>query len=162
MSHRSFTVEEANELIPEIETVLDRLESLKSHVRSTDEKLQILDALWGDKIAQAKNPDHDDFTRLRESRSELISKIEELIRSEIRGRGLRFPVGGLEQGLIDFPTTYEGRWVYLCWRRGENQVAYWHDIDAGFQGRQEIAAEHVIRMGKEFDPDQLDSSGLDF
>ena len=162
MTRKSFTVEEANELLPEVEAVLDRLESLKLHVRNTDEKLQILDALWGDEIAEPKNPDHDDFTRLQESRSALVSKIEDLIRREIQERGLRFPVGGLGQGLIDFPTTYDGRWVYLCWRRGESQVGHWHDIDAGFQGRQEIAAEHVIRMGKEHDPDQLDSSGLDF
>ena len=162
MSHKSFTVEEANALLPEIEAVLDRLENLKSHVLGTDEKLQILDALWGDKVAEPNNPDHADFNRLLDSRSELVTKVEDLVQREIHGRGLRFPVGGLEQGLIDFPTTFAGRWVYLCWRRGEGQVSFWHDVDAGFQGRQEIAAEYVIRMGKEDDPDQLDSSDLDF
>ena len=161
MTYRAFTVEEANEMLPAIEAVLDRLESLKVQVIGTDEKLQILDALWDDKLTEPNNPDRDEFDRLQDLRTELVEKVQDLIRLEIQDKGLRFPVGGLEHGLIDFPTTYEGRWVYLCWKRGENQIGYWHDVDAGYQGRQEISAEHVIRMGKEHDPEELDSSGLD-
>ena len=67
----------------------------------------------------------------------------QFVTREIRDRGLRFPPEGLENGLIDFPTTYEGRWVFLCWQRGEPQVSYWHEIEAGFRSRQEIA------MGKD-------------
>ena len=44
-------------------------------------------------------------------------------------------VKDLETGLIDFPATREGRTVFLCWRLGENQVRYWHEIDSGFAGR---------------------------
>jgi len=41
-------------------------------------------------------------------------------------------------GLMDFPAMHEGREVYLCWRFGEQRVEYWHDIEAGFAGRQPI------------------------
>ena len=41
-------------------------------------------------------------------------------------------------GLLDFPAWREGREVYLCWRYGEKSVAYWHDVDAGFSGRQPL------------------------
>ncbi len=161
MSHRPFTVEEANAMLPSIEMALDRLELLTADVTSIDEKLQILDALWSGEAVAPTNPDHEEFNKLQHDRAQRIEQIQELVREEIQAKGLRFPVGGLEHGLIDFPTTFEGRWVYLCWRRGESKIAYWHDVDAGFQGRQEIAAEHVIRMGKEDDPDEMDSSALD-
>lgn len=41
-------------------------------------------------------------------------------------------------GLIDFPSIREGREVYLCWRLGEPAVAYWHELDTGYNGRQAV------------------------
>jgi hypothetical protein len=43
-----------------------------------------------------------------------------------------------EQGLIDFRSIREGREVYLCWKLGEERVSHWHEIDAGFAGRQAL------------------------
>jgi hypothetical protein len=45
---------------------------------------------------------------------------------------------GVEQGLIDFPALREGRVVYLCWQYDEPEVAFWHEVDAGFAGRQPL------------------------
>jgi hypothetical protein len=42
----------------------------------------------------------------------------------------------IEQGLIDFPHLRDGREVYLCWRSGEKEIRYWHELDAGAVGRQ--------------------------
>ena len=47
-------------------------------------------------------------------------------------------VRDLDQGLCDFPYERDGRVVYLCWRLGEERIAWWHDIDAGFAGRQPL------------------------
>ena len=44
----------------------------------------------------------------------------------------------LERGLIDFPSLREGREVYLCWVEGEDDIAFWHDLDAGYAGRQPL------------------------
>jgi len=44
----------------------------------------------------------------------------------------------LETGLLDFPGELDGRPVYFCWRHGERSVAHWHELDAGFGGRQPI------------------------
>ena len=43
-------------------------------------------------------------------------------------------------GLVDFPSMMDEREVYLCWRYGEEEVAYWHELNAGFTGRQRIRA----------------------
>ena len=162
MAPKAFTVEEANALIPLLEDTLDRVEEKKAVARKYEEKLQILDALWGEKLAVPTNPDHQESLQHRQLLSTIIQDIHHLVHQEILVLGLRFPAGGLEHGLIDFPTTFKGRWVYLCWQRGESEVRYWHEIDSGYSGRQEIAAEHIITMGKEDDPELLDSSGLDF
>ena len=42
----------------------------------------------------------------------------------------------LSQGLVDFPAEMEGRRVYLCWMLGEDSVNHWHELDAGYAGRQ--------------------------
>ena len=44
----------------------------------------------------------------------------------------------INTGLVDFLSNREGREVYLCWRYNESHIAYWHEIDAGFSGRQMI------------------------
>jgi hypothetical protein len=44
----------------------------------------------------------------------------------------------LDRGLIDFPSFRDGREVYLCWVDGEQGIGFWHELDAGFAGRQEI------------------------
>jgi hypothetical protein len=43
-----------------------------------------------------------------------------------------------ESGLIDFPAHREGREVFLCWRVGEERVAHWHGMEAGFAGRRPL------------------------
>jgi hypothetical protein len=43
-------------------------------------------------------------------------------------------------GLIDFPGEIDGRRVWLCWRLGEPAIQYWHDLDAGYAGRQPLPA----------------------
>ena len=47
----------------------------------------------------------------------------------------------LRKGLIDFPALLDGREVFLCWQRGEEQIAFYHEQDAGFSGRQPLPAD---------------------
>ena len=44
----------------------------------------------------------------------------------------------LDSGLIDFPSVRDGREIYLCWIDGEDDIEFWHDLDAGFAGRQPL------------------------
>ena len=44
----------------------------------------------------------------------------------------------LDRGLVDFPALREGREVYLCWEEGEDEVAFWHDTDTGYGGREPL------------------------
>ena len=44
----------------------------------------------------------------------------------------------LDRGLVDFPALRDGREVYLCWVDGEADISFWHELDAGYAGRQEL------------------------
>lgn len=162
MGYRAFTVEEANALIPHLEEVLEGLREGREEMERQSEKLQLLDVLWGSKLLDPDNPDHPEFLRRRKRIRELVEEMEETIVDEILDRGIRFPSGGLEHGLLDFPTTYEGRWVYLCWKLGEPEVKQWHEVESGFQGRRDLTDEERSVMGKVDDPADMDDSVLDF
>lgn len=146
---KSFTVEEANALIPLVEETLETIGQRLQKARRHREKLHILDALWGADIKRQNNPDHAEFSRRTRAISDLLEEANRIARSQLLDRGLRLPDGFYEHGIVDFPTTYEGRWVFLCWRQGESGVSFWHEIDAGYAGRQEVTAEHVILMGRD-------------
>ena len=47
-------------------------------------------------------------------------------------------VKDMASGLLDFPTIRNGQEVYLCWKVGEETIEYWHEVEAGFAGRQSI------------------------
>ena len=50
---------------------------------------------------------------------------------------------GAVDGLVDFPSMMDGRIVFLCWKLGEAEVTHWHELDAGFSGRQSLVAGSV-------------------
>lgn len=149
MQNKRFTVAEANETLPQIESIFERLETKKAALGHHVQKIHVLDALWGEEVNRPQNPDHDDFQQHRRRIGYLKEDILQIIEDDLLDLGVRFPQGGLEHGLIDFPTTFEGRWVLLCWKRGESKVGYWHEVDGGYAGRQEISDEHAITMGSD-------------
>ena len=162
MIRKLFTVGDANQLIPVLEQVFRTLDQKKERVRRHGKKLEVLSLLWGTKVGENSNPDHTDYIRHKRAIGKTVSEIEQLIQDEILRRGLRFPIGGIENGLVDFPSTHQGRWVYLCWKAGESELQFWHETDEGFPGRHEITDEQGETMGRAFDPHDIDDSSMDF
>lgn len=156
MLQKAFTVDEANSLVPSLSRLFQQIENKLEEVRKATGSLQVLDVLWGEKLEDPANPDFAEADSIRSEVVKNIAEIERLVETEIHGRGLRFPAGGLEHGLIDFPTTWEGRWVYLCWRRGEDSVQAWHEVDGGFAGRRQLTDDQVRTMGQDWVPGEPD------
>jgi hypothetical protein len=154
MSRRNFTVAEANALLPHLEEILGRIQELRGLVRGRSDQLKILDVIWGRGVAEPENPDHREFRTHRQEIGQAVREIERLLREEILALGIRFPPGGLDHGLLDFPSVLDGRWVYLCWQLGEPEVEAWHELHAGFAGRNPLTPEEAHRMGRG-DPDTL-------
>ena len=59
--------------------------------------------------------------------------------SELEKVGCTFK--GLDDGLVDFLSTRDGRDVFLCWKLGEPEITHWHEVEAGFAGRQLLTPE---------------------
>lgn len=147
MAPRVFTVPQANALIPTMEEILQRIGEHRDEAHRHHERLQLLEVLWGDRLLDPSNPDHREALAHRTALRSAVLAMEREIQQEILGRGVRFPQGGIEHGLMDFPTTWQGRWVLLCWRLGEPRILAWHELDAGYAGRQDLTPRQAQQMG---------------
>ncbi len=126
---RYFTVEEARTLVPRLRGLLTALQAEK---RELDRELAELRRLTP--IAFLNG--HGVRLHAHEARvAELTRAIREKVR-QIHQLGVE--VKDLDMGLVDFPSLRDGREVYLCWKVDEPTVAYWHERDAGFRGRQPL------------------------
>ncbi len=127
---RLFTLAEANDLLPDVMPILL---ALRSHKVTLDSAVVALSALTP---VMRQNghaaPARELEARIQEMTEELAAGIDQLTT-------LGIDIKSLDHGLIDFPSLHEGRVVFLCWRLGEGPVIrFWHDIDAGFAGRQPV------------------------
>lgn len=132
-----FTVEQANAALPLVRAITQDLADLSREVIERRERLASLQAgrerqsrdLYAEELAQVEEELEKDTERLQDY-------VEEL-----RQLGVD-PKNGPE-GLVDFPAMMDGRPVYLCWKLGEPEVLHWHDLDAGFRGRQPLVVGSV-------------------
>ena len=128
---RLFTIDEATALLPRLREILPEMQDKKLALdRLRHELDEAGRAAAGNGHLQAEA-----LSQKRRDAQVLAAKLNKLL-AEINGLGCEMK--GLEEGLIDFPTQREGRTVYLCWRLGEEQIAYWHELDTGFTGRQPL------------------------
>lgn len=162
MARHAFTIDEANALIPHLKSVFEKIESHHNRIGEIGEKVSVLGLLWGEKLDDESNPDYETYASHKQEVESEVEGIERLVNEEIVAKGIRFPAGGIENGLVDFPSTFEGRWIYLCWRNGETELKYWHEVHAGYRGRQMLGDEHRSRMGIEDNPADVDDIDLDF
>lgn len=152
MIQRFFTVAEAQALVPELDRAFQELDALRRELESRMDRVKILDALWGPALREPGNPDRDEFLTERAEVRLAIQRIDRLVEQRILAHGIRFPQGGLEHGLVDFPTRLDGRTVYLCWKWGEREIANWHEVDGGFAGRRPLTDDLTTEMGGEVSP----------
>ena len=124
MTQRHFSVEEANAAIGWVEQRIERLRSARD--RLTDEEVR--DAL---SEAAPTNGGGEPGRAVSEAFLDMRAALADLQEQQIVLRDL-------DRGLVDFPHLREGREVYLCWIEGEEEIGYWHDLDAGYAGRQPL------------------------
>lgn len=129
-----FTLEEANAALPLVRAIAKDLAHLSREVLERRERLALLRAR---RPAEEQNPYAEELAHIEEDLAEDGKRLEEYV-EELRELGVE-PKNALE-GLVDFPARLDGRIVYLCWKLGEPEVLFWHDIEVGFAGRQPLVA----------------------
>ncbi|HEU0113837.1 MAG TPA: DUF2203 domain-containing protein [Thermomicrobiales bacterium] len=126
---RLFTLAEANALLARLAPLLTRLRSEKAALDDARARLaRLAPSMRGNGHAAEA--------------MELEGQIDHYARTlaagmrEVVGQGIELK--DIDRGLIDFPSAREGRVVYLCWHLGERRIRFWHEVDAGFAGRQPL------------------------
>jgi hypothetical protein len=120
-----FTVAEANALLPRIRKIMEDLLALR------ETAMALRPEVW----PMLEKSVGNGGSRKAGELLELFRQFEQLLK-ELQSFGCELK--GLEQGLIDFPAIIQNRQVYLCWQYNEPEILYWHDLEAGFAGRQPL------------------------
>lgn len=122
---RYFTPKEANETLATIRPILDAMMEIGENIRSHQPEL------WSLVQKSAGNGGNPSLSGLLKD----FDRLDALLH-QIQDMGVH--VKDLTIGLVDFPAWHEDHEVYLCWKYGEGSIQYWHEIEAGFSGRQLI------------------------
>jgi hypothetical protein len=131
-----FTIEQANAMLPLVRAITSDLAGLGRDVMERRQRL----ALVGSRKLKPGDPYADELAQMQVELERDQQKLLDYV-SELRDLGVE-PKGAVE-GLVDFPCEQDGRIVYLCWRLGEPEILFWHDLEAGFAGRQPLTAGSV-------------------
>jgi hypothetical protein len=127
-----FTLEEATALLPEVTPILEEIVGLRDRLTQAERGLVSLH--WKAR-ANGHARQEGSFATGQANRTELTARISaQVARLRELGVELKDPA----TGLIDFPSWRDGRVVNLCWKLGEPAIAFWHELDTGFAGRQPL------------------------
>lgn len=133
MADKYFNRNEAQELLvviaPELEQARRRkqtLDQLEQEMAQAAARIMIL----GGSI-----PAHEELTKKKAEGLRLTAQLKEAI-DRIQATGC--VVKDMDEGLVDFPSLVDGQEVYLCWKLGEERIAYWHGLEEGFAGRKPL------------------------
>ena len=122
---RYFTFQEANQTLDVIRPLMDELQEIRQGILAKQpEAWPAIEKSVGNGGNRALSNMIQDFERL----DELVHRIQ----------SMDVLIKDINLGLLDFPAVKDGREVYLCWQFGEGEIAFWHEIAAGFAGRQPI------------------------
>src|SRR5947209_578403 len=128
---RYFSVTEANAMLPLVRVVVRDISELARDLQERHERLSRIRAANRSRMDEAHEEELREVLAEFERDQERMSQYER----ELKELGVELKD---YSGLIDFPSRMENREVYLCWRLGEPEVAHWHELDAGFAGRQQL------------------------
>ena len=144
---RTFTLDEAQSLLPVLESLLKRAidgkhsaEEAESHLAGLAQRIYLSGGM-------RVNP-----ATVAQQRAELeshLAKVKESI-AEIDAIGVQ--VKDLDAGLLDFPFKLEEEVVLLCWKMGEESIEHWHTVESGFGGRQPVDERFRRKPGSGIKP----------
>jgi hypothetical protein len=120
-----FTLQEANQALESIRPWMDEVQEIRGKI------LEHQPEIWSVMEKSAGNGGNPTLSRMVGS----FDRLDELIHA-IQDAGALLKDVNL--GLLDFPALKNGHEVYLCWKYGEQDIRFWHEVEAGFAGRQPI------------------------
>ena len=120
---RYFTIKSANEALPSVIEKFNNLKKQKNEIMKAEQELQMSASSLDEYMTQKQ--------KLNSEMTKFYQLIEDL---EATGVSLK----GIDQGLLDLPSRRFNEDVWLCWKDGETEIKFWHELDTGFNGRKPI------------------------
>jgi len=133
MSERTFTLDEAQSLLPVLESLLRAAISGKKIMEEVEAEMQALQHRIF--LNGGTRVDVVSVARRKAERAKAEQRAKDAL-AEIDSIGVQ--VKDIDIGLLDFPCEVEGETVLLCWRMGEHSITHWHSTSEGFAGRKPI------------------------
>jgi hypothetical protein len=121
---RHYSLEQANAAIGWVRERLERMRTAREQLGDEEARAALAEAAPGNGGGEPGTVVSEAFLALRGALLDL-HEMDIVLRD-------------LERGLLDFPALRDGREVYLCLEDGEDEIGYWHDIEAGYGGRQPL------------------------
>ena len=131
MRPQLFTLEEANALLPRLRDLLFQIQESKANHDRLEEQAE-------EYAQHVTSNGHVVEKKLNETRQELVKAAAEVNSLIERVNELGCEVKDIDEGLVDFRTERDGRDVYLCWKLGEADIRWWHELETGFAGRRPL------------------------
>ena len=134
-SKRFFTLAEANQRQPLVRAIVSDIVELFRDV--TERRQRLTDLIERNELG-SKRVASPYTEELEQMQADIQADVEKLnaFAQELAELGIELKDPNI--GLIDFPTLVDGREAYLCWKLGEPEVGFWHELTAGVQGRQSV------------------------
>ena len=121
-----FTIKSANEILPSVIKKFQNLKKEKNEVLKLEQKLQ---------VSVSTTNQLDQYILLKQQLNRAIIQFYCAI-AELEQTGVM--IKDIDQGLLDFPSKRFEEEIWLCWKEGETEIKFWHEIDSGFNGRKPI------------------------
>ncbi len=132
---RFWTVEQANGRLGQLSELLPQLRAWVVRLRRVHDELKRLAEFWGKDFEASDHPDQALRHRLEEEWQNLTRRLQEAVTS-LSAEGIE--VKNLDTGLLDFFSLMNGEVVFLCWQRGEEEVAFYHTLEGGYRSRRPL------------------------
>ncbi len=132
---RYFTLEEANGTLSYVRPIVTDIVNTYDQWREGVRRHEMIAA-----NSHSDQGETDEQVALREEVDRIARQINAYV-EELSSVGC--VLKGFDDGLVDFYSRLNDRDVYLCWKLGETEIGHWHEIDAGFVGRQKLVPELV-------------------
>ncbi len=130
---KTFSLEEAQTLVPVLESLMKSAIESKNTAESIAEELQQLSQrifMNGGTLVRIA-----EVAKRRAQHDKAVQQVKDTL-AEIDSIGVQ--VKDLDAGLLDFPCRLGDEIVLLCWKMGETEIQHWHTMDSGFSGRQSL------------------------
>ena len=128
---KTFTLEEAQSLLPVLESLLKRaMESKRAADTLEADRAELARRVY------ASGGMKVDLGAVARQRAEMEAHMERVRESLAEIDSIGVQVKDIDSGLLDFPCRMDDQVVLLCWRMGETSIDHWHTVEAGFKGRQ--------------------------